>query len=100
MNPDPKTRTAAFSQVDQAETASADHTREAGRPAAIDAASIAFLAAPQLPDEIGRLGPYRVLAVLGKGGMGMVFRAEDPALRRQVALKVMLPKFAADQHAH
>ncbi|MBA4190706.1 MAG: hypothetical protein C0467_22200 [Planctomycetaceae bacterium] len=54
-----------------------------------------FLAPPQQLDELGRLGPYRVLGLLGTGGMGAVFRAEDPALRRQIALKVMLPQFAS-----
>ena len=54
-----------------------------------------FLAPPQKPDELGRLGQYRVLSVLGTGGMGVVFRAEDPALRRQIALKVMLPQYAS-----
>jgi hypothetical protein len=58
-----------------------------------------FLAPSQQSDELGRLGPYRVLALLGTGGMGAVFRAEDPQLRRLVALKVMLPKFAADEVA-
>ena len=54
----------------------------------------AFLAPPQQPDEIGRLGVYRVLKILGRGGMGMVFKAEDPELQRTVALKVMLPEMA------
>jgi len=58
-----------------------------------------FLAPPQLPDEMGRLGPYRVLKVLGAGGMGVVFLAEDPRLRRPVALKAMLPGTAATDSA-
>src|SRR5262245_23430535 len=33
----------------------------------------AILQPPQGPDELGRLGPYRVLRVLGRGGMGTVF---------------------------
>jgi formylglycine-generating enzyme required for sulfatase activity len=53
-----------------------------------------FLSPAQAPDEMGRLGPYRVLAVLGQGGMGVVFQAEDPQLQRIVALKAMLPEVA------
>ncbi len=55
----------------------------------------AFLAPAEGPDEIGRLGPYRVRRVLGAGGMGVVFEAEDPQLRRVVALKVIRPNRAA-----
>ena len=53
-----------------------------------------FLASPQSDDELGRLGPYRVLKVLGHGGMGVVFLAEDAKLKRKVALKAMLPSVA------
>lgn len=58
-----------------------------------------FLSAPQTADELGRLGGYRVLKVLGAGGMGLVFDAEEVSLRRRVALKVMRPTLAADAHA-
>ncbi len=50
-----------------------------------------FLSLPDHPEELGRLGPYRVLSLLGEGGMGLVFRAEHDTLRRLVALKVMKP---------
>jgi serine/threonine protein kinase len=59
----------------------------------------AFLAPAERPDEIGRLGTYRILKVLGAGGMGVVFQAEDAALKRNVALKAMLPSLAADKSA-
>ncbi len=61
--------------------------------------SYAFLAPAQSADEIGRLGTYRVLKVLGAGGMGVVFQAEDSKLKRQVALKAMLPALAASDSA-
>ena len=43
-----------------------------------------------------RLGPYEVVAHLGAGGMGEVWRATDSKLRREVALKVLPEAFAAD----
>jgi serine/threonine protein kinase len=52
---------------------------------------LTFLRPPVEPDEIGRLGNYRVLRLLGQGGMGFVFLAEDVGLQRRVALKVMKP---------
>lgn len=54
---------------------------------------------PEQPDEIGRLHPYRVLKLLGSGGMGAVFAAEDLQLKRPVALKIMLPAVAREQSA-
>lgn len=55
------------------------------------------LAPPQERGEIGRLGPYRVLKLLGRGGMGAVFLAEDVQLGRKVALKIVLPRYAGSE---
>jgi eukaryotic-like serine/threonine-protein kinase len=43
-----------------------------------------------------RLGPYEIIAPLGAGGMGEVYRAHDPRLGREVAVKVMLEAVAGD----
>jgi eukaryotic-like serine/threonine-protein kinase len=44
-----------------------------------------------------RLGPYQILAPIGAGGMGEVYRARDPRLGREVAVKVLPASFAGDQ---
>ncbi|TWT89550.1 serine/threonine-protein kinase [Neorhodopirellula pilleata] len=61
--------------------------------------TIDFLDPPQSEGEMGRLGPYRVTELIGLGGMGQVFRAEDTRLKRTVALKVMNRKFSATPHS-
>src|SRR5438445_6441935 len=43
-----------------------------------------------------RLGPYDIVAPLGAGGMGEVYRATDTRLRRHVAVKILPPALAAD----
>src|SRR5580658_6079083 len=40
-----------------------------------------------------KLGPYEILAPIGAGGMGEVYRAHDPRLRRDVAIKVSAEQF-------
>jgi tetratricopeptide (TPR) repeat protein len=49
-----------------------------------------FLDPPQEPGEIGRLGSYSVLRVLGTGGMGIVYQAMQARPKRMVALKMIL----------
>lgn len=49
-----------------------------------------------MPLTVGeRLGPYEILAPIGAGGMGAVYRARDPRLNRDVAIKVAVQHFSA-----
>jgi serine/threonine protein kinase len=43
-----------------------------------------------------RLGPYEILASIGAGGMGEVYRARDTKLDRDVAIKILTDSFAHD----
>lgn len=72
-------------------------TVTAGRPTGEDWAAV--LRPAVFPGELGRLGPYRVLGVLGRGGMGVVFLADDPGLKRRIALKTLLPGAGRDAAA-
>jgi formylglycine-generating enzyme required for sulfatase activity/serine/threonine protein kinase len=72
-----------------------DSTQDFGPKSSAEYEDLTSLLEPAAaPDELGRLGGFRVLKLLGQGGMGAVFLAEDIQLRRQVALKVIRPEQA------
>lgn len=87
------------------ERVSAHHedTRRIGAPSHAPIPSPAFdggATSVQLDSRVGsQVGPYIVERVLARGGMGVVYLANDPGLRRRVAIKLMLKDQLADEDA-
>src|SRR5262249_50544597 len=64
------------------------------RPVPPPSADLYFLRPADRPGPLRHLGDYEVEEVTGEGGMGVVLRAFEPALRRSVAIKVLAPALA------
>jgi serine/threonine protein kinase/formylglycine-generating enzyme required for sulfatase activity len=60
-----------------------------------ESVDLSFLQPSGKAGSIGTLGHYEILAILGQGGFGIVFKAFDEKLHRLVAIKVMSPQMAA-----
>ncbi|MCE9529778.1 MAG: serine/threonine protein kinase [Planctomycetes bacterium] len=57
-----------------------------------------FLTPSDQPGMLGQFGSFQIVEVLGRGGMGCVFRAYDPQLLRHIALKVMHEQIGSTQN--
>ena len=57
---------------------------------------LGFLAPPRNPEHLGRLDHYEICSLIGQGGMGIVLKAVDETLDRVVAVKMLLPHYAAN----
>ncbi len=84
--------------------------RESGEPADVQRevfslllshdASDGFLEPPSLLGPGTEVGPYRIERIIGRGGMGVVYLAQDTRLHRQVALKSLPPHLFRDPKMH
>ncbi len=74
------------------------NTANATKPSEISAdipesLRLGFLSPSDDPTKLGRLGPYEIIKVIGRGGMGIVLKGFDSALNRHVAIKVLAPQW-------
>ena len=58
-----------------------------------DGLRLQFLSPSDDPTKLGRLGPYEIVKVIGRGGMGIVLKGFDSVLNRYVAIKVLAPQW-------
>jgi hypothetical protein len=77
----------------------ADSAAAAAPGRSTDAPGVKLAAAPPIPPELIDHPRYRVLGLVGEGGMGAVYRAEHRHMGRQVALKVIHPGLLQDPAA-
>lgn len=74
--------------------ATAVHSSTQGERGTSAYPELAYLHPSDDPAMLGRLGSLEVIGVLGRGGMGVVFKCFDPTLRRNVAVKLLDPVLA------
>jgi WD40 repeat protein len=70
-----------------------------GADASFPEISLEFLDPAEEPGTLGKLGRFHVVEVIGQGGMGLVLRGLDVCLQRQVALKVLDPRYVKNDLA-
>ena len=103
--PRPPAELLADSGATDADATAALAPEPQGAPTGIDsgpsdgAESLSFLEPSDKPGHLGRLGHYEIWQVIGKGGFGIVLKGFDERLHRVVAIKVLIPAYAANGSA-
>ena len=75
------------------------HGEDAPGTFGLDDFAVDYLHPSEDSNALGRLGPYEISEVIGRGGMGIVLKGNDVKLNRMVAVKVLAPVFALNSTA-
>src|SRR3972149_440185 len=88
-------------EVNMAGATSAENVQQPSdiKAETVDILRLGFLSPSNDPTKLGRLGPYEIIKVIGRGGMGIVLKGFDAALNRHVAIKVLAPQWMHSEAA-